>query len=464
MGSRSSSGRHDAIGHAIEGLARWLGSPVLLEDAQFRLVAYSSHSDPAAVDEARRKTVLEKRAPQTVLSAMRRHGILHQLRSTNAPIRTPALPEVNLRERVVVPLLEGRRVYGYLWLEECKRKLTSPELQHISTFLAENILPHLIQAHRDPSNHHEPASHLLQQLLHNVTPDLEVETRILNEHLPLSTGQFHVLVARGGNLPANVVEWEGVSHGSGIRAGIGHIVTWLDGVVYILCSPLQNNSNDLIATEQSDCKNFCPAKCCAPLTSFFDNVRIKLTSRIRNVGLGVSSPFTDLRQTPGAASTAANAAFIAANVFGGKRVVSAEQFPFMTSSVSSLIDKREGTLGNGPPAAWIQHVLDYDRQHSTELLHTLEQYLDQGRSASEAAFLLHVHPNTLLYRLRRIQELTQIDLRNGIERTLVHIELKMWKASQQSERQTHDPASCRVETSDRATTSSPVRGRGGNLQ
>ena len=52
----------------------------------------------------------------------------------------------------------------------------------------------------------------------------------------------------------------------------------------------------------------------------------------------------------------------------------------------------------------------YDREHGTALLDTLEQYLLRRGNLSATSVALYIHPNTLRQRLRRIGELTPIDL------------------------------------------------------
>jgi PucR family transcriptional regulator, purine catabolism regulatory protein len=51
-------------------------------------------------------------------------------------------------------------------------------------------------------------------------------------------------------------------------------------------------------------------------------------------------------------------------------------------------------------------LLAYDREHRSELLLTLRVYLRATGSPSQAADALHVHRNTLGYRLKRIEEVT----------------------------------------------------------
>ena len=54
----------------------------------------------------------------------------------------------------------------------------------------------------------------------------------------------------------------------------------------------------------------------------------------------------------------------------------------------------------------------YDRQHGAQLVETLAAYFAAGRSLAGTAQLLHKHRNTVLYRLRLIEEVAGIDLRD----------------------------------------------------
>jgi sugar diacid utilization regulator len=54
----------------------------------------------------------------------------------------------------------------------------------------------------------------------------------------------------------------------------------------------------------------------------------------------------------------------------------------------------------------------YDEQRQTQLLQTLEEFLGRRGNISATAEALFVHPNTLRQRLRRIGELTDLDLRS----------------------------------------------------
>ena len=72
----------------------------------------------------------------------------------------------------------------------------------------------------------------------------------------------------------------------------------------------------------------------------------------------------------------------------------------------------------------IRLLADYDRQRSTYLLRTLEEFLRRRGNISATAEALYVHPNTLRQRLRRIQELSGLDLRKD-DWLMVEIALKL---------------------------------------
>jgi PucR family transcriptional regulator, purine catabolism regulatory protein len=71
----------------------------------------------------------------------------------------------------------------------------------------------------------------------------------------------------------------------------------------------------------------------------------------------------------------------------------------------------------------IGRLVDYDHQHEGELIQTLEATL-RYPTLSDTAKALHVHRNTLLYRLQRIQEISDINLDDGETRLNLHLALR----------------------------------------
>jgi hypothetical protein len=66
-----------------------------------------------------------------------------------------------------------------------------------------------------------------------------------------------------------------------------------------------------------------------------------------------------------------------------------------------------------------------ERQRGAELLTTLSCYFRENSSPQRTARRLHVHPNTVAYRIRRIQEITGIRLDNYRDRLMAQVALEI---------------------------------------
>jgi DNA-binding PucR family transcriptional regulator len=76
--------------------------------------------------------------------------------------------------------------------------------------------------------------------------------------------------------------------------------------------------------------------------------------------------------------------------------------------------------------AAVQQLAEYDTEHDTHFIQTLEVYLDAA-SVADAAANLYVHRNTLAYRLERIERLIHVDLSAPHHRLNLHVALKCFR-------------------------------------
>jgi len=68
-------------------------------------------------------------------------------------------------------------------------------------------------------------------------------------------------------------------------------------------------------------------------------------------------------------------------------------------------------------------LLAYDREHGADLIRTLDAFFAANASPKEAAARLHVHRNTVLYRLDRIADITGVSLDDPNVRLRLHLAL-----------------------------------------
>ena len=139
------------------------------------------------------------------------------------------------------------------------------------------------------------------------------------------------------------------------------------------------------------------------------------------VSAGVSRLASGPEGIPGAYREAQGALTLGTRLFGPGRVTSygdlgvyrllltLERSPEMTAFYDEMLGRLEAN----------------DKRGDGELVRTLEAYFASKNSPTEAAERLHVHRNTLLYRLRRIQTITGLDLDDPETRLALHLALRV---------------------------------------
>ena len=76
-------------------------------------------------------------------------------------------------------------------------------------------------------------------------------------------------------------------------------------------------------------------------------------------------------------------------------------------------------------ASLLSPLLDYDAAHGTELVRTLRVFLDCSGSWTKAAEAMFVHVNSLRYRMRRVEELTGLDLGSLADQAALLLALRL---------------------------------------
>jgi DNA-binding PucR family transcriptional regulator len=83
--------------------------------------------------------------------------------------------------------------------------------------------------------------------------------------------------------------------------------------------------------------------------------------------------------------------------------------------------RENGDRASGPVARLLAH----DRENDTDFVATLRAWLDHMGDVSAAAEALHVHTNTLRYRVRRLAEIGGMDLTDPEERLSAQLQLRI---------------------------------------
>lgn len=134
--------------------------------------------------------------------------------------------------------------------------------------------------------------------------------------------------------------------------------------------------------------------------------------------VGISSPVRagGLR---GAAEEAAHARRLGERRTGRTCVVAGDEIALHQLLLAGVPEELRSSLRRrllGP-------VLDYDTEHGSDLVGTLQVFLDCSGSWTVAAAKLHVHVNTLRYRVGRVEELLDVDLSEFAARVDLYLAL-----------------------------------------
>ena len=135
------------------------------------------------------------------------------------------------------------------------------------------------------------------------------------------------------------------------------------------------------------------------------------------LAVGISMPVYRL----GELAIAYEQALFAINVDGNGGIRRAADHA-MTFLLRLLSENRMSALLRHPAIALLKN---YDEKNHTDLLLTLETYLNHNCSQNRTAETLHVHLNSLKYRLRRIVDLTGLDLHDSEELLYLQISFRI---------------------------------------
>ncbi|WNV88842.1 PucR family transcriptional regulator ligand-binding domain-containing protein [Umezawaea sp. Da 62-37] len=136
--------------------------------------------------------------------------------------------------------------------------------------------------------------------------------------------------------------------------------------------------------------------------------------------VGISSP-TGVAGLRGAIEEASHARRLGEARTGRTCVVAGEEIALHQLLLAGVPEELRSSVRRRLLGA----VLDYDAEHGTDLVGTLRVFLDGSGSWTTAAAELHVHVNTLRYRIGRVQELLGVDLGDFTTRVDLYLALQV---------------------------------------
>ena len=152
-----------------------------------------------------------------------------------------------------------------------------------------------------------------------------------------------------------------------------------------------------------------------------DSVQLKKIDRFcrtEDLYSGISQRFNDFAQIGDYRNQSIEALRIGRKLWPWKR---SHEFDNL------ILDRMLNVLKQDGPVLYVSDALrtlvDYDSAHSGELIETLRTALEHNMAATECSRVLHIYRTTYLYRMKRIEEITGLDL--GMPRVRLYLAIAL---------------------------------------
>ncbi len=380
-------------------LAGFLRRSITIEDPNFHVLATARQG---SVDEARERSVANGRTTPEVAQHLLDSGIYTRLLEQMEPLRVPPIIELGMTmERFVSPIIVDREIYGYIWIIAGNHPLTSLDelaLSHGATVAA--LILFKEQAVREAEE--ALRGDFFEQLLSKkVSSNFSEQARRLN-YRPNQSHQALMIActAKSGNQNHTLLRY---------------LALWLaqqscDHTLLIRRDP---HLALLIESEE--------ATYGARLAeSLIQDINHPVWQLLIGVGT-VSEPDKDNSGSVWRSYQEAEEAVRIGVAMGKKEgVITFNELGLLHWLYHLPPDIR----ANNEYLKRVQIVAAYDVRRGTRLVNTLDVYLDHAGSLVDAAQTLHIHRNTLLHRLERIENLCSMDLRDPLCRLNLHAAVK----------------------------------------
>jgi sugar diacid utilization regulator len=370
---------------------------VLIDSAGFEVLAAAQFGP---VDESRERAVKAGRTPPEVVQRMVKRGIYSEIQQQMRHVRVPAMPDLGMSmERVVAPVVVGGEIYGYIWVVAGDHPLT--ELDELAIDNAATIAALVLlkeQAVRDAQQ--AVRGDFLAQLLNlSGEPDSPMleQAHLVGYQLDQSHQVLFVMASplTAGAIAQVAEQVEKILHRRGEWA---LVVTREHGVAVIV--EARTNTAGLAVAEHLAGQ----------------------ISQVARAVVGVGRVHPEELALRRSYQEAVEAVEI------GHRLGHTAVICFWELGLLDwLYQLPPEVLVENDYLAKIRVLAEHDRRSHSELVETLEAYLEHGGALSEAASALTVHRNTLLYRLGRIESIADVNLKDVRQRLNLHVALKGYR-------------------------------------
>jgi hypothetical protein len=401
------SGDLFALANAVAAL---LDAPVTIEDRSSRVLAFSGRQDEA--DRSRVETILGRQVPERYSRLLSERGVFRDLYRSDQPVyvEPPQGPGDFSVPRVAVAVRAGDEVLGSIWA--AVRQPLSEERMQAMCDAARLVALHMLRIRAGADVERRLRADLVSTALEGGPGSREALSRLGLADQPVIVLAMAVLDPSDSERSIGVdasltTERQRLSDGLAMHLSALHprCATALVGDVVYGLVPVGCDSNG-------------EERAVRVASDFLERVG----DRVRAV-IGIGTVAQNGAQLADGRASADRALRVLRTGNGSGHRVALLADVHVEALVLELRDlvAAHGDRPTGPTA----RLFAYDSEHNTNLVETLRAWLDAFGDVIAAAAAMYVHPNTFRYRLRRLTEVSGIDLTDPEARFAAMLQLRV---------------------------------------
>ena len=404
------SGDLFSVANAVAAL---IDAPVTIEDRSSRVLAFSGRQDEA--DRSRVETILGRQVPERYSRLLTERGVFRELYRSEQPVyidpEGSGLPDFAL-PRAAVAVRAGDEVLGSIWA--AVREPLSPDRARAMCDAARLVALHLLRIRAGADVSRRLRADLVSTALEGGTGAFEAMRRLGLADQPV------VLVALGvaesaerSRLADGLAMHLSAIHPRCASALVGDVAYGLIPVVTSISAAAEGAGGDAAGGDGASGE----LRAMRIATDFVDRVGERSGPVI-----GVGQVAFDAAGLPAARVCADRVLRVLRSAGpGGRRVARLAD----VHAEALLMELRDLAAAHGDrPSGPVARLSGYDAEHGTNLIDTLRAWLDAFGDVAAASAAMFVHANTFRYRLRRLAEVSGIDLADPEQRFAAMLQLR----------------------------------------
>ncbi|WP_327151807.1 PucR family transcriptional regulator [Nocardia sp. NBC_01329] len=389
-GRETASGRGPTDLFALaDSLAVAVDGAVTIEDPLSRVMAHSTSQRGADRDLS--ETVLRRQQSDALSEFFESRGVHAHLESSDEPLFVRPDAERAFGGRMVIAVRVGRELLGSVWVA-CAAPLPSARRTALADG-ARTVALHLLRSRASADLERQVESELVIRLLEGSPDAATVVGRLGLAPAPLRVVAVRAQVAAERHAGL-LLAFEQATFGFGwSRPGRS---TLSDNTVYTIL----------------------PGERVQPAREWVATLRAALPGRV-TVSAGIGGPAT-APDLPASRQEADECLAL------HEQAAPDTPAPAYDESWGEILLQRLRTAaraGRIPARGPVAELRGYDREHATDFVATLRAWLDAQGDPVDAATRLGVHPNTVRNRLRKMREVTVLELEDARSRLAMTIDL-----------------------------------------